>query len=382
MNKKPFLFAVLFLVVLSCFWINKGTEENEKLVNVYGWYGVIPRDVLKDFEKETGIKVVYDVYDNNDVLEAKLLATSSGYDLVFPSFIPYAARQVKMGTYQKLDFKLLTNIKNIEGRITDKFEEAGGELDYLIPIFWETVGIAFERNVVRKIFPNEKIDSYSILLDPEKLKKLHKHGVSFPEEYIDIFPQTKHYLKIADKADKMDSIKKIVEYFKNIRQYITKFSSSTMINDLLSGDVCIAIGPSDNVWRAIQSAPNVGKSIKYILPKGSGILCIDCGGIPKGAPHAVNAHKFLNYLMKPDVAAKIINYSGILVNVKKAENFVDKEIIANKLIYPTEPDILDNLIIGGPNKDDYDVKCDKAATRAWSQIRMNMFDNKGGVSDK
>lgn len=375
MNKKIGIAGLVIILLIFAFHTYNKKDSSKDIVNVYGWYGVMPRKILRDFEKETGIKVVYDVYDNNDTLETKLLATNSGYDVVFPSFIPYAARQMSMGVYSKLDMNLLTNIKNISGAITEKFKKIGGDINLLVPYFWGTIGIACEETLINKIFPNEKIDSYDILLDPEKIKKLTRYGVSFPEEYIDIFPQTEGYLGIENLEKKTDKIPLYVKHFQKIRKYITKFSSNTIISDLLSGEVIVGIGSSDNVWRAMESSANVGKKIKYLLPKKGGILWTDCVGIPNKAPHKENAHKFLNYLLRPDVAATITNFSGILVNILESTQFYVDSILSNKDIFPRDPEILDSLIMGSPSKNTDDVKYDKAATRAWSQIRMNEFKN-------
>ena len=365
---------VVVLVLLSIIVFNVDRNSKQR-VNIYGWYGIISREILTNFEKETGIKVIYDVYDNNDSLEAKLLATNSGYDIVFPSFIPYAARQLNMGAYQKIDMQFVPNIENISGNITDSYRNAGGNIEYLIPIFWGTLGIAYDANILSKVFPNEKINSYDVLLNPEKIKKIAKYGVSFPEEYIDIFPQISVYLNngTLEKAKNLASINKYINHFRLIRQYIKKFSSNTMISDLISGEVCIAIGSSDNAWRAKRSGKYVNKDIRYVIPENSGMLWIDCVGIPQKAPNKENAYKFLNYLLRPDVAAKISNYSGILVNIPDSVNSYNEKIKSDPQICPIDNKVISKLIIGTPSKNLNDVKYDKIATRAWSQIKMGIF---------
>ena len=379
MNRNIIIFAVVFfsIIILS---FNKPAKET---VNVYGWYGVMNREVLSDFEKETGIKVIYDVYDNNDTLEAKLLATNSGYDVVFPSFIPYAARQCNMGAYTKLNKTEIPNLKNIDGYVTEKYQSAGGDTDYLVPIFWGTIGIAYDTDIVYRTFKNEEPISYNILLDPEKIKLISKFGISFPEEYIDIFPQTQVFLNLEDSPNSKTParISSYMNHFKNLRKYIKKFSSNTMISDLISGEVVVAIGSSDNAWRAQISAKHVGKNLKYIIPKGSGMLWVDCVGIPEKAPHKENAHKFLNYLLRPEVAAKITNYSGILTNIPTATAFFKKEITCDDQICPFDNEVLSNLMIGVPSKNAEDAKYDKMATRAWSQIRMNEFNYTKGIDE-
>jgi spermidine/putrescine-binding protein len=352
-------------------------KSPREIVNVYGWYGIIDREIFDEFEKKTGIKVIYDVYDNNDTLEAKLLATNSGYDVVFPSFIPYAARQCDMGAYSRLDENLIPNIENIKGCVTDKYKEAGGKIEHLIPIFWGTVGLAYDADVFEKVFPQKKIDSYDILFEPEKISLLSKYGISFPEEYIDIFPQMGVFLSIGNGLGtrQISDIVKYMKQFKKIRKYIKKFSSNTAINDLISGEVCIAICASDNAWRAHVAGMKVGKNIKYTTTKDFGILWTDCVGIPEKAPHKKNAYKFLNYLLDPKIAAKITNCSGILVNVPSAFKMFKKELTDDDQICPLEKEKIFRLMIGTPSVTPEDRNYERAATRAWSKTRMNEFSH-------
>lgn len=363
------MIIMLGFLILSMFVLSLKKYVGET-VNVYGWYGIMPSELFADFEKETGIKVIYDVYDNNDMLEAKLLATNSGYDVVVPSFIPYAARQCAMGTYSKLNRDDIPNWKNIEGDVTEHFRKAGGDTDYLIPLFWGTVGIAYDAGVVSRVFQNKEKMSYDTILNPDKLCRLAKFGVSFPEEYIDIFPQTHVYLKLAgDRMKSPDDIRAYGEHFKKIRKYIKKFSSSTMINDLICGEVVAAIGSSDNSWRAKNAARKIGRDIRYVIPEGVGVLWIDCVGIPAKAPHKKNAHKFVNYLLRRDVAAKITNRSGILTNIPSARGFFDQDIVGDDQICPSD---VSKLIIGSPSRSAEELQFEKMATRAWSQIRMGV----------
>ncbi len=351
---------------------NKNDNDNdESYLNVYGWYGIIPRDVISEFEKEYKIHVRYDVYDNNDVLEAKLLATNSGYDIVFPSFIPYAGRQSNLGVYARLDDGLVTSLNNISNVILEKFRNSNGNTNYLIPIFWGTVGIAIENNTLKKIIPNFNKDTYDLVLSEENIKKISEYGISFPEEFIDIFPSAMYYLELDYTKKNIDDIKKVKDYFNRIRPYISKFSSSTMINDLLMGTVCVAIGSSDNAYRAMQSSKNVGKDIRYILPKYGSMLWIDCVAIPKFAPHKKNAGKFIDFLLRPKIAARITEYSGILVTVKEAEKYYADDMKNNRNIYPDD-ETLKLLLVGNPSVNEKDREFDKYATRTWEQIKMNV----------
>ncbi len=358
------IFALLFGIMLS---FKRAFSDN--IVNIYGWYGIINRDILDEFEKETGVKVVYDVYDNNDTLEAKLLATNSGYDVVFPSFIPYAARQESMGAYLKLDKAKIPNLNNIKGWITDKFTMSGGNLDYLVPIFYGTTGIAYNDVITSKVFPNESV-SLDTLINPNKVSRVAKYGVSMPEESVDIFPILKKYLGLKTPNKSYEDLHVYMKAFSGIRKYIKKFSTSTMINDLLSGEVAIAIGSSDNAWRAIRAAYKMGKRLKYKIPDG-GMLWIDCVCIPSKAPHKDNALKFLNFLLRPDIAARITNESGILTNIPAAIQNFRKDILNDDQVCPTDPDVLMNLNIGGPSRTGTELNYDRAATRTWSKIKSN-----------
>ena len=371
--KKGILICCLVLGLICILGMHKSKKDT---VNVYGWYGIISNEILKDFEKETGIKVIYDVYDNNDTLEAKLLATNSGYDVVFPSFIPYAARQCALGVYSKLNNNLIPNLKNIHGQITEKFKKAGGDITKMIPMFWGTIGIVYDEKAIQTIFPESKEVTYDLLLKPENVEKLSKYGVSFPEEYIDIFPQIAVFLNLMDEGSIKTpaKINEYVKHFKTVRKYIKKFSSTTLIKDLLSGEVVVAIGCSDNAWRAIKSAKKVNKKIKYALPRGYATLWIDCIGMPEKAPHKKNAHKFINYLLRPEIAAKLTNNTGILVNIPDAHKYFDKEFVADTQVCPQDERMLSEMIMGTPSRNADEVRMDKMATRAWSQIRMNDFE--------
>ncbi|MDR1034464.1 MAG: extracellular solute-binding protein [Holosporales bacterium] len=377
MDKKIKIFALLLVGCIFITYWNKNNKDPENVVYVYGWYGIIPRHVIDEFEKTTGIEVVYDIYDNNDTLEAKLLTANSGYDVVFPSFIPYAVKQLAMGAYCAFDLKLLPNLKNVCGIVTEKFELNGGNLNYLIPLFWGTVGIVYEKSAVEQALPGEKIDSYEVLFNPSKLKKLFQFGVSFPEEYVDIFPQLNAYMGNKSKMSISDVIK-YCQFLSRVRPYITKFSSTTVIADLLSGNVCIAIGTSDNSWRAIRRARTIGKEIVYVVPRGAGVLWVDCVGIPLGSPNFENAHKFINFLLRPEIAAEITNHSGVLINVPEATELFREDITSNDQVCPTDPGVLSDLHLGQASINAEGLEFERKATKAWSRYKMKAFNEVEG----
>ncbi|MBQ9440934.1 MAG: extracellular solute-binding protein [Alphaproteobacteria bacterium] len=364
MQIKDVLLSVFISFFILILFLNQYNPTNN-VVNVYGWYGLLPKSILEQFEKEYGIKVRFDAYDNNDVLEAKLLSGSHGYDVVFPSFIPYASRQITMGAFGKINYKLIPNIKNTYGAITENFKKYKGNTDYVIPTLWGTIGIVYNKDTINKLFPNLKTLTYRELMSEAYMKEFSKYGVSFPEEYIDILPQ------IQTLIDDYSNFNPIINILAPIRKYVTKFNSATVIYDILSEESCIAICSSDYAFKIISTASKLNKNIEFSIPKGSTVLWIDCMAIPKTAPHKENAHKFINFILQPEIAAEITNYSGILVNVSDARKYVDDAIKENTNIFPDDNELIRTFILGRAIRSENDVKYDREANKVWAKIKLN-----------
>jgi putrescine transport system substrate-binding protein len=369
--------AILLFAVVLCFFycFARHFVPDKECVNVYGWYGIIPRSVINDFEKETGITVRYDFYDNNETLEAKLLATNSGYDVVFPSLIPYAARQAAIGVYCPIDEDCVPNIKNIDSTIYEKFKKVVKNYNVLVPIFWGTIGIAIDEDIVMEAVPAHCLDSYTLVFSDEFLSKLHKNGVSFPEEFVDIFPSMLNFLGEGFFNRDLANIKKVFGLCRRLRPFITKFSSTTLTNDILIGEVCVAIGSSDNAWRAIMAGRKIRKKIKFFIPKEGSTLWIDCIGIPVGAPHKKNAEEFIDFLLRPDILARITNHSGVLTTGANLRDKVSSDISEDINIYP-DMETMDRLHIGYPCASEKDMNYEKTAIRAWNHVKLNIFTEK------
>ncbi len=348
---------------------NIGIDTNSK-VNIYGWYGIFPPEIMKQFEEETGITVVYDSFDNNNILEAKLSSGTSGYDLVFPSFIPYASREVLMKVFSKIDYSLIPNITSIEGTLTQKFKEAGGNTKYLVPFFWGTMGIVYNADTIEKEFPGLENVSYKELFSVNFVKKISRFGVALPEEYIDIFPQVKAFLKINGYPVTND--KDVMSVLSSIRRYITKFNSSTTMFDLVAEELCLAICSSDIAFKTINTGRSVGKNIKYSVTPGMTPAWIDCAAIPATAPHKKNAHKFINFILRPEIALQITNYSGILINIPQNYVKIDEEMQNIPNIVPNVDD-LEGFILGDPINDEKDLERERQATGIWAKIKVGSF---------
>ncbi len=360
----------LILSIPIYFFYDKTKKQNESVVNVYDWYEMLPTEILQQFEKETGIRVRYDVYDNNEILESKLLASNSGYDVVFPSASPYAARQIKIGIYQPLNKRLLPELKQLNPKISSLMEAIDPNMTYTIPYYWGTIGIAFDKDEIQKRLPNADLESYNVLLDPENLKKLKSCGVSFLEEATDVMPIVLNYLGRPANSESKADLKLATEHLLKLRPLIRKFTSSRFMNDLMLGEVCIAQAWSGEAHQAEQSAKELGRNILYIVPKEGTSIWIDCMAVPLGSPNPLNAHKFINFLLRPDISAKITNKTKLPTVVDASLPLINEDLKNNKSIYPN-PDIMDKLRLDGTQTTDKSLKFDHKRTKAWINIRLN-----------
>lgn len=343
--------------------------SEKQSVNIYDWYGVLPKEVISQFEKESGITVHYDVFDNNETLEAKLLASNSGYDVVFPTVVPYAARQIKMEIYQKLDKRLLPNLGETEHFIKEKIKNIDEDMEYILPYYWGTTGIAFDEDKLKEILPGQEFDSYSLIFEEKIVKKLAKYGVSVLQEPIDVFPYVLNYLKKDSTSRELDDLFCATVHFGKLCPYIKRFSSSRFITDLVLGDVCVAQAWSGEALRAIESAKEIGRNIRYIIPKEGTDIWIDAVAIPIGAPNVRNAYKFIDFLLRPDISAKITNHSKMATMVIEAKKYIDKSILENKLIYPEE-DVLYGLPVFNSDYGAQAEVYERVRTRIWAQLKM------------
>jgi putrescine transport system substrate-binding protein len=311
------------------------------------------------------------VFDNNEMLEAKLLATNSGYDVVFPTVTPYGVRQLLLNVYQKIDQSKLPlfNIIDIEPIIFEKMSNIDPNMEFLLPYSWGTTGIAFDEDVLNKVIPSEPKDGNNLLFDIDILKKISPYGISFLQEPVDVFPQFLEYSGRGRNNRSLEDLWYAAKRLYEVSHYVRRFSSSRFITDLVLGEVCVAQSWSGEALRAIEDAKKVGRNIKYIIPKEGGDIWIDAIAIPKGAPNVANAHVFINFLLRPDISAKITNSTQIATVVTKAKQFIHANILNNTLIFPTE-DVLKTLFMSkvftGKEADVYE----RVRMRMWAQIKM------------
>ncbi|TIP26845.1 MAG: polyamine ABC transporter substrate-binding protein [Mesorhizobium sp.] len=341
-----------------------GAHAQDRVVNVYNWSDYIDSSIIDDFTKETGIKVTYDTFDSNELLETKLLAGGSGYDVVVPT-ANFLARQIQAGVFQKLDKSKLPNISNMWDVVSERTAKYDPGNEYSINYMWGTVGLGYNVKKVQESLGTDKIDSWDVFFNPEKLAKLKDCGVYVLDSPSDVLPNVFKYLGIDPETTSLDDFAKAEEVMLKIRPYIRKFHSSEYINALANGDICLAVGWSGDVFQARDRATeaNQGVEIAYSVPKEGAEMWFDQMAIPADAQHVAEAHEFLNYMMKPEVIAKASNYVFYANGNKASQQFIDKEILEDPAIYPDEA-TLAKLFTIAP----YDSKTQRVVTRTWTKI--------------
>jgi putrescine transport system substrate-binding protein len=336
---KTWILATSLLAALA---VTGPANAQQRQVNVYNWSDYMDEQVLKDFEKETGIKVRYDVFDSNDVLETKLLAGKTGYDIVVPTGA-FLGRQIQAGVFQKLDKSKLPNLKNMWPDISARLAAYDPGNDYAINYMWGTTGIGYNINKIKERMPDAPLDSWRLALDPTIVSKFKDCGVMVLDAADEVIPAVLNYLGLDPNSMKEEDLNKAREHMKLVRPSIRKFHSSEYINALANGDVCLVVGWSGDVKQAQARAeeanakkkdPSRHVLIDYVIPKEGALMWFDNMAIPSDAKNVAEAHEFLNYLMRADVAAKLTNYIQYPSGNLAAQEFVDKEILNNPKIYP------------------------------------------------
>jgi putrescine transport system substrate-binding protein len=335
-----------------------------KEVRVYNWSDYIDEEVLKEFEKETGIKVVYDVFDSNEVLETKLLAGGSGYDVVVPTG-QFLSRQIQAGVFQKLDKSKLPNLSNMWPEVSTRVAVYDPGNDYAIDYMWGTTGVGYNEAKIKERMPDAPLDSLDMIFKPEIAAKFKDCGIMVLDSPDDVLPVILNYLGLDPNSTKPEDLEKAGAVMESIRPYIQKFHSSEYINALANGDICMALGWSGDILQSADRAEEAknGHVIHYVLPKEGTQMWFDMMAIPKDAEHVEEAHAFINFIMKPEMAAKASNYINYANGNLASQKFITEEILKDPAIYPDEA-TLKKLFVKLP----YDPKTQRTVTRMWTKI--------------
>ncbi|MFZ5782459.1 MAG: polyamine ABC transporter substrate-binding protein [Pseudomonadota bacterium] len=305
-------------------------------VNVYNWSDYIAPDQLKTFEKDTGTKVNYTTYDSNEILEAKLRAGRSGYDVVVPTASPFFVRQLAAGLYQPLDKAKLKNWKNLDPAIMAQLAKYDPGNAHAIPWMWGTTGIGYNVDAIKQRMPDAPVDSLRMIFDPAVVSKFADCGVMGLDSATDVLPAALKYLGLDPDSKKSEDLAKAAEVVRAVRPYIRKFHSSEYINALAGGDICLAFGFSGDIFQARDRAAKAAekREIAYAIPREGSLLWIDVAAIPKDAPDPNAALRFLDFLLEPKVAAASSELTGYANANDPATALLPKDISGNPLIYP------------------------------------------------
>jgi len=334
-------------------------------VHIYNWSDYIGETTLADFQKETGIKPVYDVFDSNETLEGKLLAGRTGYDVVVPSN-HFLGKQIKAGAFQKLDKSQLPNYSNLDPVLLKRLEQNDPGNLYAVPYLWGTNGIGYNVDKVKAVLGIDKIDSWSVLFEPENIKKLHSCGVAFLDSADEMMPTVLNYMGLNANSTNPKDYAKATDKLLAVRPYVTYFHSSKYIGDLANGDICVAIGFSGDIFQAKHRAEEAkkGVNIAYSIPKEGGALWFDMLAIPKDSSNVKEAHAFINYLLKPEVIAQVSDYVGYANPNPGSDKLMEQSIRTDEAVYPPQA-VLDKTYVSvelPPN-------IQRLMTRSWTKVK-------------
>lgn len=315
--------------------------EEEKVLNIYNWGDYIAEDTIKNFEKETGIKVRYDLFDSNEALHAKLVAGKTGYDIVVPGS-HFAKMQIEAGLLQKLDKTKIPNLANLDPAIQAQLAKVDPGNNYLVDWMWGYTTVGINMDKVKAALGTMPLpdNAWDLVFKPEYISKLKSCGVSFLDTPSEILPLALKYIGKDPRSKNADDYKAVAGLLKSVRPYVTRFSGSgsDYIDQMAKGQLCAVIGWSGDIMIAKDKSQKAKKpqNLEVLLPKTGGLLFFDTMAIPKDAPHPQNAHKWINYILKPEVHASLTN-KVFYANPNKASlKFVNPLLAKDPAVFPNE----------------------------------------------
>ena len=338
------------------------------LLNIYNWSDYIDPDLIEEFEQEFGIKVNYDIYDSSEIVDTKLLTGHSGYDIVVHS-ASFSARLIPIGVYQSVDYGRLKNWHHIDPDLLAEIRRYFGQEIAGVPYMWGTTGFAYNRDMVLKRMPDAPLGSAAMLFDPAVVSRFADCGVTLLDDPTSVIPIAMLYLGFPANSVEPEHLAKVEELIKAVRPYVKYFSSTKMLLDLPSREVCIAMAWSGDYAVAITRAAEAGIDIDlgYTIPQEGAIDWYDVMYIPADAPHPDNAYLFLDFMLRPDVIARASNYIGYANANRDALPLVDQALASNPAIYPDRETMkrLQPSVVLPP-------KLERRRSRTWTKIKTGL----------
>jgi len=364
------LLAAAFVMLTACGGkkdesADAAAQPEEKVLFVYNWSDYIGETTIADFEAKTGIKVTYDVFDSNEVLETKLLAGRTGYDVVVPS-ASFLERQIQAGVFLKLDKSKLPNLVNMDPEVMQRVAAHDAGNEHSINYLWGTTGIGYNPDLVKKALGTDTIDSWSAIFEPANAAKLAKCGISMLDAPSEVLDSALIYLGRDPNSEKAEDLAAAEELLMKVRPHVRYFHSSQYINDLATGEICVSLGWSGDVLQARDrgSEAETPVNVAYTVPKEGAIMWFDMLAIPADAPHPGNAHEFLNFIMDPAVAAGISNYVAYANGNAASLPLVSDDVKSDPSVYPTA-EIKKNLHPHLAESQEFS----RDLNRAWTRVR-------------
>ncbi|MXU66501.1 polyamine ABC transporter substrate-binding protein [Oceanomicrobium pacificus] len=341
-------------------------SAQDNVLNVYNWSDYIAEDTIEKFEAETGIKVNYDVFDSNEVLEAKMLAGNSGYDIVVPTS-DFLQRQIAAGVYQKLDKSKLPNLSNMDAALMENAAAYDAGNEHAVIYMWGTTGIGYNAGMVaERLGDDAPTDSWALIFEEENAAKLADCGISMLDAPTEMLPAAMNYLGLDPQSTNKEDFEAGAALLEKVRPHVRYFHSSQYISDLANGEICVAVGWSGDVFQAQARADEAenGVEVVYEIPKEGALQWFDMMAIPADAPNPEAAHQFINFVMDAQITADITNYVWYANANEASMPLVDEEITSDTGIFPSE-EAKSRLWAAKV----YDAKTDRVVTRLWTKVK-------------
>ena len=337
----------------------------QRVLNIYNWSDYIDPSVLQDFTRETGIKVRYDTFDSNDTLEVKLLTGKSGYDVVVPTAY-FLERQIKAGLFQKLDKSKLPNLVHVWPDIAQRLATYDPGNQFAVNYMWGTTGIGYNVKMARAILGGGVPQSWDIVFKPENLAKFKDCGVMMLDSADDILPAALHDLGLNPNSPSQADLEKAADLVVKVRPSVRKFHSSEYLTALATGEICLVVGWSGDIKQAQKRAAEVKGEVEvgYAIPNGGAQMWFDNFAIPKDARNVAEAHAFIDYMMRPDVAAKNSNFIAYPNGNLASQKLIDPAIMNDKTVYPDEATMKSLYTVSAR-----DAKSQRLMNRLWTKVK-------------
>lgn len=356
--------VLLLVAAAASLWGPAAVAEEEKVLNVYSWSDYIAPGTLAAFTARTGIKVNYDVYDSNEALEAKLMVGKSGYDVVFPTAMPFFARQVQAGLYRKLDLAAMPSAKGVDPAVLERLKTADPDNAYGLPYMMAGTGVGYIRSKITPLVPDPPIGSLAMLFDPKVVNALKPCGVTLLDAPDEVFAAALSYLGRDPASTSEDDLKAAAAAVAAVRPAYRYFHSSSFINDLANGSICVALGYAGDLFQARKRAREAGNGIEIgiFLPREGAVFNIDVMAIPKDAPHPSNAHRFIDFILEPENVAAITAAVGYANAVPASRALLPAAIAGDPVVYPPADAKLHVLGLTTP-------RYERERNRLWTRVK-------------